>query len=202
MTKTQSSTQSGFLLQGGRGRPPKGVAPLKFSKKNRKNNRNNSISFWKSNGLLSSPPPLNFYLAESQPMTVFWFRLYQGALAWETKRLYIRALQCAIRGCLEIATAVRPNTIFFFLHCGTKPLNYGLVLACFSLSCNPGATGLRLWTGLKNRPEKQAWKTGLMQRNLHSGIWKTNACKSYWGPQHQFEWNAILLERRGYNTVI
>ena len=62
----------------------------------------------------------------------------------ETKRPCIRAMQCAMRKCLQKATAVCPNTIFFWLHCSTKPQNYGLVLACsfllfissaISLSC-------------------------------------------------------------------
>ena len=34
------------------------------------------------------------------------------------------------------------NAVFFLLHCGAKAPNYGLVLACFSLSCNPGAISL------------------------------------------------------------
>ena len=37
---------------------------------------------------------------------------------------------------------MRPNAIFFLLQCGAKPQNYGLVLACSSLSCNPGALNL------------------------------------------------------------
>ena len=56
-----------------------------------------------------------------------------------TKPPYIRALQSAMRGRLQKTTAMRPNTIFFLLHGGAKPQNYGLVLTCFSLSCNPGA---------------------------------------------------------------
>ena len=55
---------------------------------------------------------------------------------------YIRALQCAIRGYPQKATAMRLNAIFFLLHCGAKSQNYGLVLACFSLSCNPGTVSL------------------------------------------------------------
>ena len=51
-------------------------------------------------------------------------------------------MQCAVPACLQKATAVRPNTIFFLLLCGTKPQNYGLVLAYFSLSCNPFAISL------------------------------------------------------------
>ena len=66
----------------------------------------------------------------------------QGALTGEMKRPYICALQYAMHGCLQKATAVRPNTIFFLLHCGAKPQNYGLVLTCFSLSCNLGPISL------------------------------------------------------------
>ena len=47
-----------------------------------------------------------------------------------------------MRGCLPKATALRPNTIFFSLHCGAKSQNYVLVVACFSLLCNPGAISL------------------------------------------------------------
>ena len=66
----------------------------------------------------------------------------QGALAGEAKRSHIRALQCAMRACLQKATTMRPNAIFFLLHCGPKPQNYGLVLASFPLLCNPGAISL------------------------------------------------------------
>ena len=66
----------------------------------------------------------------------------QGALVREKKRSYICALQGATRGYLKKATAMRPNAIFFSQHCGAKPQNYGIVLACFSLSCNPGAISL------------------------------------------------------------
>ena len=55
---------------------------------------------------------------------------------------YIRALQCAMRGCLKKATALRPNAISFLLQCGTKLPKLVLVLACFFLSCNPGAISL------------------------------------------------------------
>ena len=68
--------------------------------------------------------------------------IHQGVLAWETKRPYIRALQCAMRRCLQKATALRPNAIFFLLHYGTKHKNYGLVFACLSLSCNTGAVSI------------------------------------------------------------
>ena len=47
----------------------------------------------------------------------------------DTKQPHIRALQCAMCGCLKKATAMHPYA---------KPQSYGLVLACFSLSCNPG----------------------------------------------------------------
>ena len=33
-------------------------------------------------------------------------------------------------------TAMCPDTIFFLLHCGAKPPNYGRILTHFSLSCN------------------------------------------------------------------
>ena len=59
-----------------------------------------------------------------------------------TKQPYIRALQCAMRGCLKKATALRPNAISFLLQCGTKLPKLVLVLACFFLSCNPGAISL------------------------------------------------------------
>ena len=65
-----------------------------------------------------------------------------GALARETKQPYIRAMHCAFRICLQKTTYVRPNAIFFLLHCGATPQNYGLILACFSLSCNTGAMSL------------------------------------------------------------
>ena len=54
----------------------------------------------------------------------------------------VRALQCAMRGCLQKATVMFPNAIFFLLHCGSKPQNCGLALACFSLLYNPGAKSL------------------------------------------------------------
>ena len=41
-----------------------------------------------------------------------FYSLIQGALAEETKRPYISALQCAMRACLQKATAMRPNAIF------------------------------------------------------------------------------------------
>ena len=66
----------------------------------------------------------------------------QGDLAGDTKQPYIRALQCTMRGCLQKATAIHPDAIFFMLHCGAKLLNYGLILTCFSLSCNQGAISL------------------------------------------------------------
>ena len=47
-----------------------------------------------------------------------------------------------MRGCLQKATALRSGAIFFLLHCGAKPQNYGLVLDFFSLSCNLGAINL------------------------------------------------------------
>ena len=65
-----------------------------------------------------------------------------GALAEDTERPYIRALQCAMCLCLQKATAMRSNAIFFLLHCGAKHQNYDLVLACFSLLCNPNAINL------------------------------------------------------------
>ena len=63
-------------------------------------------------------------------------------LAGETKRPYIPALQCVMHGCLKKASAMRPNAIFDLLHYGAKPQNYGLILACFSLSCYLGAVSL------------------------------------------------------------
>ena len=56
---------------------------------------------------------------------------HQGALAGETVYSHV---QCIMRWCLQKAIAMRPNAIFFSLHCGAKLPNYGLVLACFSLS--------------------------------------------------------------------
>ena len=48
---------------------------------------------------------------------------------------YIPALQYAMRGCLQKATAMSPNAILFLLHRGTKSQNYGLVSpSCVSLS--------------------------------------------------------------------
>ena len=66
----------------------------------------------------------------------------QGAQVGERKWPYIRAPQCAMRGCVQKATTMRPSAIFFLLHCVAKLQNYGLVLDCFSLSCNPGAISL------------------------------------------------------------
>ena len=66
----------------------------------------------------------------------------QGDLAGETKRPYICALQCPMRRCLRKATAMRPNAIFFLLHFGAKPQNYGFGLAHFSLSCILNAISL------------------------------------------------------------
>ena len=51
---------------------------------------------------------------------------YQGALVGKTKRPCIFAHYNVL--CAGL------------LHCGPKPQNYGLVLACFFLSCNPGAS--------------------------------------------------------------
>ena len=62
-------------------------------------------------------------------------QLHQGALLGETKRKYIRGLRCAMPGYLQKATIA-------LLHCGVKPQNYSLVLACFSLTCNLGAISL------------------------------------------------------------
>ena len=45
---------------------------------------------------------------------------YEGALAGETKWSYIRALQCALHGCLLKATAMRPNTISFCCTVATR----------------------------------------------------------------------------------
>ena len=61
-------------------------------------------------------------------------RLKPGNFSGETKRPYIRALQCAMRGCLKKATDMGPKAIFFLLHCGAKLQDYGLFLAC-SLFC-------------------------------------------------------------------
>ena len=80
----------------------------------------------------------------------------QGALAVETKRPYIRTLQCAMCGCLQKATAMRPNAIFFLLHCCNKPQNYGLALVCFALSCNPGAINLSRVVYIHMESEKHA----------------------------------------------
>ena len=67
------SKDTGFLLQGAGGRPPKrllpppkGVCPLKFSKNNRKKNRKIAYCFEKQWSVVFCPPPLNFFLAESQ----------------------------------------------------------------------------------------------------------------------------------------
>ena len=43
---------------------------------------------------------------------------------------------------MQKATAIRPKAKFFLLPFGAKPQNYGLVLACFSLLCDPGAINL------------------------------------------------------------
>ena len=44
--------------------------------------------------------------------------------------------------CLQKATIMHPNAIFFLLHFGAKPQNYGLILTCFSPWCDPGAISL------------------------------------------------------------
>ena len=57
----------------------------------------------------------------------------KGALAGETKgRIFAQYNVLCVGVCH-----------FFLLHCGAKPQSYGLVLVCFSLSCNPGAISLR-----------------------------------------------------------
>ena len=65
-----------------------------------------------------------------------------SSLVGETKRLYISTLQCAMRACLQKATAMHPFAIFFLLHCSAKPQNCGLVLAFFSLLSDLGAISL------------------------------------------------------------
>ena len=57
---------------------------------------------------------------------------------------------------------MRPDAIFFLLHCGAKPQNYGLVLACFSLSCNPDAIGLSR-VAFHMESEKQAVPSPLLK---------------------------------------
>ena len=56
----------------------------------------------------------------------------QGALAGKVKRPYISALQCAMRECLQKATAMRPISIFFLSHDGAEPqtiASFGLFLS-------------------------------------------------------------------------
>ena len=45
----------------------------------------------------------------------------QEALVGQTKRPYIRALQCAMRSCLQKATAMRPDAIFFLFTVTPNP---------------------------------------------------------------------------------
>ena len=54
---------------------------------------------------------------------------------------YSRIAMCYAQVSAE-TTSMRLNAILILLHCSTKPQNYGLVLACFSLSCNLGAITL------------------------------------------------------------
>ena len=60
----------------------------------------------------------------------------------KTKRKYIRAMQCAMGGCLQKATALHPNAIFFFFALLRQAPKLWPVLNCFSISCNPGAISL------------------------------------------------------------
>ena len=83
------------------------------------------------------PPVYSWYPSGLLHIPGVLHRHYSG---W--KRPYIRALQCAMCGCLKKATAMRPSAILFLLHCGAKPQNYGIVLGCFSLLCNPSAISL------------------------------------------------------------
>ena len=90
---------------------------------------------------------MNEYLIKSETLkgiqkVITLFRVEQGSLAGETKLPYIRTLQCAMHGCLKKATVTRSDAIFFLLHCGAKPPNYGLILASFSLACNLGTISL------------------------------------------------------------
>ena len=83
------TVDTGLLL---RGTPPKTTfAHLKFSKNDRKNNRNNSILF-KNNGLLSFAP-LNSFLAESQGYIIrciYWCIYYIFSIRLELLNFYPR----------------------------------------------------------------------------------------------------------------
>ena len=75
---------------GGRAPPKTAFAPLKFSKNNRKNNRNNSPVF-KNNGLLSfaPPPKKNFFPAESEYHRPKWPRKIIEPRVLEKQVLFI-----------------------------------------------------------------------------------------------------------------
>ena len=69
-------------------------------------------------------------------------RLNSGSvIGGDETAVYPHTSMCYARMFAE-GIAVCPNAIFFLLHSDANPQNYGLVLACFSLSCNPGAISL------------------------------------------------------------
>ena len=94
---------------------------------------------------LSDQEPSQICSILSQPATFILLVLVLGvpllpeSFSEGTKRLRICALQCAMCRCLQKATAMRADAIFFLLHCGAKLENCDLIVVCFSLSCNPGA---------------------------------------------------------------
>ena len=64
-----------------------------------------------------------------------YFGRDQGALAGETERPCIRALEFAMLRCLLKSTTMRPSSIFFLLHCGARPQNYDPDRSLVSLFC-------------------------------------------------------------------
>ena len=66
--------------------------------------------------------------------------LHQGVLTRETKRPYIRELQYAM--CLQKATAMCPNAIFFCCIVATNHKTMASFSLVFSISYNPGAISL------------------------------------------------------------
>ena len=107
------------------------------------------------------------------------------------KQLYIRELQCAMWGCLQKATAMLPNDLFFLLHCGARPQNYGLVLACCSLSRNPDAIRLsRVAFHMESEntpfvsPTKASWLQ-LSEKHLNWASWvNVSRAISVWSLTH------------------
>ena len=88
---------------------------------------------------LTEQVTFGMYLYDLMKILVL-LRSYQGASAGgggggQTKRRYIYIY---IYMCVCVCVS-----IFVLLHCGTIPQNYGIVLTCFSPSCNPSTCNLK-----------------------------------------------------------